>query len=267
MRSAHIFPLLLLLLTGTISAQTTLPELRSSIPDTLFLHEFNISPQIGTDLGGAIPVPFAAEGRKINAYPRLAPSIGITLSYTYQYRWNLCVELTYKRIAMDADTRVTNQKFKGEGVIQYFTGTAEMAMSFTLLESPLYASYMFGSNRQHGVMFGGYFAYNLSSKFVTKAVKGFTGPAADVVESTISTPTIMDFSTTLDSWDAGVLVGYKTRVFNRVQMGLRVLYGCKDIFVPNSDFFDYKMHPMRGSIMINYDLFRFGRERYYPKRK
>ena len=262
-----LFALTLFLFSSPLAAQTVPAEFRTVVRDTLFLHEFNISPQLGTDIGGAVPIPFGGDGRKIEAYPRLSPSIGITLSYTYQYRWNLGIELTYKRIVMDADARVTNQKFKGEDMVQYFTGTAEMNMSFTLLEAPLYAQYMFGSNRQHGVVLGGYFVYNLNSRFVTTAKKGFTGPLADIVESPITDPTIMDFSAMLDTWDVGVLMGYKTRIFNRVHMGLRVLFGCKDIFVPGSDFFDYKMVPMRGAITLNYDLLRFGKQKDYPSRK
>ena len=240
----------------------------SPVPfDTLYLHECNISPQLGTDIGGAVPIPFDAGGMQINAFPRITPSIGIALSYTYLYRWNVGVELTYKRIAMDADVRVTNQKFKGEGMVQYFTGTAEMKMSFTLLEVPLYVKYMFGGNRQHGMMLGGYFAYNLRPSFMTIAQKGFNGPQPNVVESVITEPMRMDFSATLDKWDAGILLGYQTRILNRVHFGLRALAALKEIFLPDSDFFDYKMYPMRGAIVLNYDLFRFGRERNYPKRR
>jgi len=256
-----------LFLSAALRAQPILPEFHTDVRDTLYLHEFNISPQIGTDIGGAIPIPFGADDRKINAYPRLSPSIGVALSYTYQYRWNVGLELTYKRIAMDADARVTNQKFKGEDMVQYFTGTAEMNMTFTLLELPLYLKYMFGSNRQHGVLLGGYFAHNFRSAFVTTAKKGFTGPAPDVVESTIADPMIMDFSATLSHWDAGLMLGYEARVYNRVYMGLTLLVGCKDIFQPDSDFFDYKMYPMRGAITLSYDLLRFGKQRNYPKRK
>ena len=261
-----LFLLSLLLLWGVLPAQV-IPAPYHPIPfDTLYLHEFNISPQLGTDLGGAVPIPFGAGEMKINAYPRLSPSIGIALSYTYQYRWNIGLELTYKRIGMDADIRVTNQKFKGEGVIQYFTGTAEMNMSFTLLEAPLYAKYMFGKSRQHSVILGGYFAYNLRTSFQSVAKKGFNGPLPDVVESVITDPMVMDFSATLDTWDAGLLFGYQTRILNRVHFGIRALVGFKDIFLPDTDFFDYKMYPMRGSLVLNYDLLRIGKERNYPKR-
>ena len=260
--------IVILLFSGSLSAQgwqTSVPK-AAMLRDTLFEHEFNIAPQIGTDIGGAVPVPFGAEGRTINAFPRLAPSIGLIMSYTYQYRWNVGIELNYKRISMDADARVTNQLFKGEDALQYFTGTAKMHMSFTMLEIPVYAKYMLGRQRQHGIIVGGYFAYDLEANFVTTALKGFTGPAPDVLESPITEPMIMDFTPMLDNWDAGVLLGYQSRIFSRVHMGLRVLVGFKEIFLPDSDFFDYKMFPMRGSITLGYDLVRFGKLKNYAKK-
>ena len=233
-----------------------------TLPLTLFAQErssLNIAPQLGTDIGGAIPVPFGSDERKINALPRLAPSIGLALKYTYRSRWNLGTELTYKRIVMDADARVGNQKFKGKESLQYFSGTAEMHMAFTLLEAPLYAKYNFGNHRQHSLILGGYFAYNLSASFESVAKKGFNGPEPDVVESLITDPMVMDFSSVLDTWDAGVLLGYETRIYNRVHFGLRFLAGLKEIFIPHSDFFDYKMYQMRGAVVLHYDLFRVGK--------
>ena len=264
----RILLVILLLLPESLLAQnwqTAVPK-GVMLRDTLFEHEFNMAPQIGTDIGGAVPIPFGAEGRTINAYPRLAPSIGLIMSYAYQYRWSVAVELSYKRISMDADARVTSQLFKGEDALQYFTGTAKMHMSFTMLEVPVYAKYMLGRQRQHGLILGGYFAYNLEANFVTTALKGYTGPMADVLESTITEPMIMDFTPMLDTWDAGVLLGYQSRIFSRVNMGFRVLVGFKEIFLPDSDFFDYKMFPMRGSISLGYDLIRFGKLKNYAKK-
>ena len=249
--------LCLFLLPGLLAAQEQVSLSRS---------EFNISPQIGTDIGGAVPVPFGDDNRKINAFPRLTPSIGIAFDYNYQHRWGFGIELNYKRIVMDADARVSNQKFKGQDLIQYFSGTAEMNMAFTLLELPLYAKYIFGNNRQHKLIFGGYFAYNLKATFQSIAQKGFNGPLPDVVESTITAPMIMDFTPMLSSWDTGLLFGCQTRIYHRIHAGLRFLAGLKDIFVSDSDFFDYRMYPMRGAIVLHYDLIRLGGQQYYLRK-
>ncbi len=223
---------------------------------------FSLAPRIGTDIGGAVPIPFSAVGGSFNAYPKLNATLGLHLNMNLHSRWSLGTDLNYKTIGMDADARVTNQKFKGEGMVQFFTGTSEMSMSFTLLELPVYVKYHMGSKRQHGIMLGAYGAYILKSSFETRATKGFIGTEADRVDSEVSSPMIMDFSTLLDKWDAGLSAGYEVRIFPRINMDLRVMFGLKDIFVQGSDFFDYRMQHIRGSITVSYDLIRFGKSRY-----
>lgn len=231
--------------------------------DSLTVSTFCISPKIGTDIGGAIPIPFDAIGGYFNAYPRLNVTLGARLFVNFKKHWNIGADLNYKTIAMDADARVTNQKFKGEDMVQYFTGTTEIAMRFTLLEVPVYMKYMFGGKRQHGILLGGYGAYVFKSDFVTKAMKGFIGTVPDRVDSPIKDPMIMDFSDVLGHLDYGVVLGYEAQIFPRVNLGLHVLMGLKDIFEPGTDFFDYKMLPMRGSVCVSYDLVRIGRPKRY----
>ncbi|HPW78765.1 MAG TPA: outer membrane beta-barrel protein [Bacteroidales bacterium] len=216
-----------------------------------------ISPQIGTDIGGAVPIPFSAVGGHFNAYPKLNATLGARFFLNIHDRWNVGVNLNYKTIAMDADARVTNQKFKGENMVQYFTGTSEMSMSFTLLELPVYIEFLVGSRRQHGIQLGVFGSYVFKSSFIVRATKGFIGSEPDRVDSDLTSPQVMDFSSLLDRWDAGLLAGYEARIFPRVKMGLHLMFGFKDIFKPGSDFFDYKMKQMRGSVTVSYDLVRF----------
>ena len=65
----------------------------------------------------------------------------------------------------------------------------------------------------------------------------------------------MDFSSSLDSWDMGILLGYERQLFPRVELGLRVSCGFKDIFKRNNQYFDYRMLHMRGSVVLSYNLF------------
>ncbi|HOO42086.1 MAG TPA: outer membrane beta-barrel protein [Bacteroidales bacterium] len=222
-----------------------------------FVPSFCIAPQIGTDIGGALPVPFDAVGGSFNAYPKLNATLGARFFLNLHDRWTLGANLNYKTIAMDADARVTNQKFKGENMVQYFTGTSQMSMGFTLLELPVYVEFLAGKKRQHGIQLGFFGAYVLKSHFITNAIKGFIGSEPDRIDSEITTPQVMDFSSLLDSWDSGLLLGYDARIFPRIRMGLHVMMGLKDIFQPGSDFFDYTMKQMRGSVTVSYDLIRF----------
>ncbi|MDD2289562.1 MAG: outer membrane beta-barrel protein [Bacteroidales bacterium] len=223
--------------------------------DTFFT-SFCIAPQIGTDIGGTIPIPFSSIGGAFNAYPKLNATLGARFFLNLHPRWSFGANLNYKTIAMDADARVTNQKFKGENTVQYFTGTSEMSMSFQILELPVYVEFLAGSKRQHGIQVGIFGSRVMSSRFITYATKGFVGSEPDRMDSALSSPQVMDFSSLLDKWDVGLFAGYEARIFPRIRMGLHVMIGMKDIFLPGSDFFDYKMKQVRGSVTVSYDLIR-----------
>jgi len=221
-------------------------------------HTLSLGVQVGSDIGGAVPYPLSNIPSPMNAYPRVNVSIGGKAHFPLYNNFSLGLECSYKRVAMDADARVENQRFNDNGLINYFSGTAEMNMSFTLLELPLYARYRFGRSN-HQVLFGGYYAFVLSSKFVTIAQKGYTGTEPDMVASVVNPNDLdpMDFSASLGNWDAGALIGYELQAFSRFHIGLRFMVGFKDMFKSQNQYFEYKMLPMRGAITLSYNLVDF----------
>lgn len=218
--------------------------------------------QTGTDIGGAVPFPFKHIPDKFNPYPQLSISLGAKVTIPLKgEKWALGAEVTYKRVALDADARVENQRFEGndqgEKKIQYYSGTAEMSMGFNMIEVPLYAKYAFTSGGSHKVLFGVYGAYYLNSKFKVTATKGYVGNEPDEYRNSVTpdAPIHMNFSSSVGKWDAGLLVGYEKTLFTRFDIGLRVTCGLKDIFKSDNKYFDYKMLQMRGTLTLSYDLF------------
>lgn len=225
-------------------------------PDQIEYH-FALGVQLGTDIGGAIPFPFNNIPNPFNPYPRLSPSLGAKLTFPITARWGLGAELTYKKIAIDADARIKNQRFNDEknDVIARFTGSAEMSMDFTMLEVPLYAKYTF-RNQKDRLLFGGYFSWLLKGKFTIDVNKGYMMDDDGVYNGAIEgDPLKINFNNILDNWDAGILLGYERKLFTRVGIGLRVSCGMKDIFKRNNQYFDYKMLHMRGTLVLSYNLF------------
>ncbi len=214
---------------------------------------------IGTDIGGAVPVPFRYIPSTFNPYPQLNLDMGIFAEFRLQDRWSLGANFIYKTVGMKADARVSNQKYEDQeaGLLQYYTGTAKMDMSFTMFEVPFYAKYTFG-NHVSRLLFGGYFTYNLKAEFETLATKGYSGGQPDKVEVIIEKggkPLNMSFTSSLRDFDAGVLVGYEHSVYNRLNIGIRLSMGFLDIFQRDTKYFDYKMLHMRGTIIVGYRLF------------
>lgn len=214
---------------------------------------------IGTDIGGAVPVPFKYIPSTFNPYPQLNLDMGVFAEFRLHDRWSLGANFIYKTVGMKADARVSNQKYEDQeaGPLQYYTGTAKMDMSFTMFEVPFYAKYTF-NNHVSRLLFGGYFSYNLKAEFETLATKGYSGGEPDKVEVIIEKgddPLNMSFTSSLRDFDAGVMVGYEHTVYNRLNIGIRLSMGFLDIFQRDTKFFDYKMLHMRGSIIVGYRLF------------
>jgi hypothetical protein len=215
-----------------------------------------IAVQIGTDIGGCVPFPFKYIPQTFNPYPKLNISLGSKLTFPLKDQWSLGTEITYKTVELNADARVKNQRFREKEHIQYFTGSAEMSMEFTMLEIPVYAKYSFKNDKDR-IIAGPYFAWILKSSFVTDPKKGFIGTAApDEVDADMPEDMEdMNFSGALDSWDMGIVVGYERKIYSRFELGLRFMWGFKDIFKPDNQYFDYSMHHMKGSLVLGYNLF------------
>lgn len=228
-------------------------------------HEWKVSGQLGLQAGGAIPLPMSAlsgddgaVNAQVKVYPRLAARVGKRLSNN----WWAYVGLNYASSGITAKARVKNQRIKeidrgsGELTVKYFTGVSYVDMAFAYAEFPVYAEYSVSPRNK--LLMGLYGAYKVSGKFETTAVKGFTSDKPNNVHAEVrpSDNIRSNFSGDLRGWDFGVLLGYEFAVFSRLNAGLHLNFSPFDIFKAEVDYFDYTMHPLRGSIMVSYDLFR-----------
>ncbi len=218
-------------------------------------YQLSMGVTVGTDIGGAVPFPLSNIPTPFNPYPQIKASFGGIFNFSLTNRWGIGAEIMYKNVGMSADAKVENQKFNMDGTDVYFTGSAKMDMAFTFLEVPVYAKYFFKKGNDR-IIAGFYYSYTFTSSFRTIPQKGFIGYEPNKVEIEDVSDVVMNFDDVLDSWDVGFLIGYERRVLERLNLGLRFSMGFKDIFVPSSDYFDYKMLPIRGSISISYNLIK-----------
>ena len=248
MKNCRIY-LIVALLLGAVTTFAGEQSSSDSLASQQVDYRFALGVQLGTDVGGAIPVPFKYIPETFNPYPKLDLSLGAKLTFPLTSRWDIGAEVTYKTITMNADARVENQKFQDGDLMEYYSGTAEMRMDFTMLEVPVYTKYSLRNLT--------YFAWTMKSSFVIIAEKGYigmTGP--DQVDSPVNNDLDdMDFSPYMDSWDLGLLFGYERKLSRRFELGLRVSMGFKDVFKKDNQYFDYKMLHMRGTVVVSYNLF------------
>lgn len=227
---------------------------------------------VGLDIGGAAPWPPAnlrGDVMKMSAVPKLNPSLGVSFTAHLPRRFTLSAELTYKQVGIDADAWVSGQQFRlpnsdGEDLITRFRGTANVVMNFSMLEIPVYIGYGFRGGRDR-IYLGAYYSYILKSDFKTTPLKGLVenpnDPSQPPIVVTPDNPVPPDampvFNDYLGKWDAGMLLGYEWQIVPRVNMTARLSVGFKDIFRPGSNYLEYKMLHMRGTIAVSYSFLRY----------
>ena len=227
---------------------------------------------IGLDLGAAAPWPPAhlrGGAMKMSAVPKLSPSLGLSFTAHMPYRLSLTAELTYKQVGIDAEAWVSGQQFRlpnpdGEDLVTRFRGTANVMMNFSMLELPVYVGYSFGGGRNR-VYLGAYYSYILRSRFNTTPLKGLVetpgSPAKPPILVTPDTPVPPEampvFNDYLGKWDAGLLLGYEWQIVPRVRLTARFSMGFKDIFRRGSNYLEYKMLHMRGTVAVSYAFLRY----------
>lgn len=258
MKTRHIITLALLMafVAGTATAQDVKKPKHT---------KFAIGIHTGLDIGAAAPYPLDGMGEmKINAVPYLRPQLGLSAEYRFTKRWSVIAEATYKKLGIEAEARVQDQRFNDEslnGEVS-FNGVANILMSFAMLEVPVMATYTFKNRNRLYV--GAYYSWVFKPQFDIVAAKGLVSKVdnPDGDPPTIVTPDspyTQSFSDSLDNWDAGVLLGYDFRIrpIERLTIGARLSMGFKDIFKPNSTGLNFSMLHMRGSVVLGFDIFRF----------
>lgn len=227
---------------------------------------------VGMDIGGAVPWPpsnLSSGEMKMSAVPKLNPSLGVSFTAPLSKRFTLTAEATYKQVGIDADAWVSGQKFRipnpdGEDLLTQFRGTANVVMDFTMIEVPVYIGFGFRGGRDR-MYLGAYYSYVFDSHFNTTPLKGLVenpnNPSEPPIMITPDNPVPSDvmpvFDNYLGNWDAGVLFGYEWQIVPRIKMTARFSMGFKDIFRNGSNYLEYKMLHMRGTVAVSYSFLKY----------
>lgn len=227
---------------------------------------------VGIDIGGAVPWPpsnLSSGDMKMSAVPKLNASLGMSFTAPISKRFTVTAEATYKQVGIDADAWVSGQKFRvpnpdGADLMTQFRGTANVVMDFTMLEFPVYVGFSFRGGRDR-IYLGAYYSYVFSSHFNTTPLKGLVenpnNPSEPPIMITPDNPVPSDvmpvFDNYLGKWDGGMLLGYEWQIVSRIKMTARISMGFKDIFRTGSNYLDYKMLHMRGTVALSYAFLKY----------
>lgn len=272
MRYIQIVGLLLLLLVGIdvrAEEQEEKTKVKKAKPEVWYGKWPVLGLRVGTDIGGALPFPFS------NIPSEFAPKIKPKLTFGGEVivpvskRFTVTAEVNFKTVAIDAEAFVEEQFFQAEdlnsGDPVFFTGMADMNMSFSMIEFPLYAEYQFSGGRNR-VMLGGFYTMAKKQAFDVVAKKGYMQVTkGDEELLSLNTNFTMSFTDDLDSWDAGVLFGYERRLMENLSVNGKVHIGLKSIFTAGFDKLEYKMYHMRLAVGLTYELIDFNKKYHLKK--
>lgn len=218
-----------------------------------------IYPAIGADLGGAIPFPLSDIPDGAGGTPEPYVFLGLGAEYPIVKNWKIAAEVNYRVISFTADARVISQPYyPGDGSTMYFSGDTYTDVELRLIEFPAIGIYQLRDSR--AILFGIYYSVILEGSFNTDAKNGVINADKSITDNAIlpqnpGANVNYAFSDDLDNYDYGVLIGYRYKLGDKMNLFGKIQVGFKSIFKPDFNNIDYEMYNVRLNIGASYRIF------------
>lgn len=183
--------------------------------------------QAGGDIGMLVPF-----GSKPGVF--VQPTGGLKMTFPFTRKWFLGSEINYSRIKYNSTYTLDRNV---AGAAQWAAGQEKSRGRWDIkqIQLPVYLKYMLGSNRE-SILFGVYGAYVFDA-----SVKSEDGGNAAGMES----------------WNAGLTVGYELRVVKHLNLMFRLSGGVKDV-LKSDNVWGKKLFPLQASLTLSFDVLRIG---------
>lgn len=154
---------------------------------------------------------------------------GVHINRALNKKLSVSADILYQqREGLNSTKNYTNTTYSFGKTVET---TQIEAISLHSVELPVYASLKI--SKLHRVYGGGYFAYTLNAKSAVKTSSNLPDVAASAAES-------WGYTKGFSAYDFGAMAGYAFSIFPKMQLGVRVNYGFKDLtqndYYANSTF-------------------------------
>lgn len=221
---------------------------------------------IGLNIGGSMPIPLPEEVRKIESYnPKFNGHVGVSTVYNLNEKWGIGTELSLNTKGMRVKDRVKYMRTKvtvsdknsqeHRQVEGYFVGKNMTNVNIQSLTLSLYGSYNITENWE--VKLGIYASNILKSKFTGNVSDGYLRdgtPNGPIVVIEKDNPASFDFSDNMRDFDAGLVVGGKFKVNDKIGIIANLNWGFTDIFYRDQNPIQFKMQNVYCTIGVAYKL-------------
>ena len=168
----------------------------------------------------------------------VTPVGGLKMTFPFSRKWFLGSEVNYSRLKYSFSDEIAASQGADFDIKQ--------------LQVPVYLKYMLNSNRA-SVLFGFYGTYVLDATLHSSMSGTETASDAGVLNQN----GILDYSPMMDTWNAGITIGYELRIIKHMNVMCRVSGGMKNV-LKSQDMFGKKLYPIQATITLSYDIFRIG---------
>lgn len=221
---------------------------------------------IGINIGGSMPVPIPEEVRKIKSYnPKINPHIGLSTVYNLNDKWGIGTEISIGNKGMRVTDEVKymhtkvlvsdkNSQEKRE-VDGYFVGRNMTNVSLQYLSLSISGVYSF--NEKWEAKLGLYAASVGKTKFTGDVSDGYLRdgePNGPIVVIEKDNPATFDFSDNMRDFDAGIIIGGKYNINDRIGAIVNLNWGLTDIFYRDQNPIEFKMQNIYGTFGISYKI-------------
>ena len=184
--------------------------------------------QAGGDMGMLVPF-----GSKPGVF--VQPTGGLKMTFPFTRKWFLGSEINYSWIKYNS-TYTLDRNIAGAG--QWAAGQVKNRghLDMKQIQVPVYLKYMLGSNRE-SILLGVYGAYVFDASAESENGENAAG--------------------NMESWNAGLTVGYELRVVKHLNLMFRLSGGMKDV-LKSDNIWGKKLFPLQASLTLSFDVLRIG---------
>jgi hypothetical protein len=218
-----------------------------------------IYPALGVELGGAIPFPLSDIPDGARGTSKINPSLGLGFEYQFTSKWSAGIQVNYHVLEFSGKADVISQPFYYNNLqgILYFSGATNTDIDLRQIEFPIMALYKIGS--RWSLAMGAYYSRIVAGTFDTEGKNGVLSDDKSITDAAQlpgTANTRYDFNDDLDKWDAGLLIGYRYEIVNRLSFYTHFTIGFNSLFKPEFNNIDYEMYQLRLNAGLSFCFFR-----------
>ncbi|MEJ5055814.1 porin family protein [Sphingobacterium sp. MYb382] len=203
---------------------------------------------IGSKIGGASPLGFPAEIRKINSFSPAVPFfVQAKAEYTFSQKWGMSVGVTFEGKGMNTKANVkgyqttfNDNSDESNNISGYYYGDISTNVQNLYVTVPILANYKLSPKWDFQA--GPYIAFAVQKRFFGEAQKGYLRNITPTGEKVIIEDAAYRFDNSIRNVDYGATVGARYAISSRYYALGQFDYGFSNIMKNGFETISFGLH-------------------------